>query len=132
MEILEAIGEDLSTANLHVLACTLRACVRKGKIFTRTAPCTFGLLEFAGSSLPPQPRQAGRPGTRIAKARTFLNTVGRPAQVMEILEAIGEDLNLPNRHGLYATLQASVHKGEIFTQTAPYTFGLLEFADANR
>jgi hypothetical protein len=42
----EAIGGDTSREGRISLASSLVAYVRKGKIFTRTAPNTFGLLEL--------------------------------------------------------------------------------------
>jgi hypothetical protein len=50
-EILKAIGKPQDKKNRVSLAGTLSSYVRAGKVFTKTAPNTFGLLEF-GSAQP--------------------------------------------------------------------------------
>jgi hypothetical protein len=46
VEILKAIGKPQDKKNRVSLAGTLSSYVRAGKVFTKTAPNTFGLLEF--------------------------------------------------------------------------------------
>jgi hypothetical protein len=46
LEILTGIGEDPTAANRAALSGSIGAYVRKGEIFTRPAPNTFGLIEF--------------------------------------------------------------------------------------
>jgi len=45
-EILKAIGKPQDKKHRVSLAGTLSSYVRAGKVFTKTAPNTFGLLEF--------------------------------------------------------------------------------------
>lgn len=45
-EILAAIGKEISRESKASLAGSLAAYVRKGEIFTRPAPNTFGLVEL--------------------------------------------------------------------------------------
>lgn len=56
-EILKTSGKELTRQNRIALGGSLSAYVRKGSIFTRTAPNTFGLIEAAkappASSEPP-------------------------------------------------------------------------------
>ncbi|HZL00788.1 MAG TPA: hypothetical protein VFC47_12920 [Caulobacteraceae bacterium] len=47
LDILTAIGKQANSANRASLGGSLSAYVRKGEIFTRPAPNTFGLVEFA-------------------------------------------------------------------------------------
>ena len=47
--ILKAIGKTQEKKNRVSLAGTLSSYVRTGKVFTKTAPNTFGLLEFGNS-----------------------------------------------------------------------------------
>ena len=55
-EILAGQGKDLTRKNRTALGSSLSAYVRKGIIFTRTAPNTFGLMEMEKSvSEQPEP-----------------------------------------------------------------------------
>jgi len=53
--ILKAIGKPQDKKNRVSLAGTLSSYVRAGKVFTKTAPNTFGLIELGNS----QPEAAG-------------------------------------------------------------------------
>jgi hypothetical protein len=53
-EILKAIGKPQDKKSRVSLAGTLSGYVRQGKVFTKTAPNTFGLLEF-GNNQPEAP-----------------------------------------------------------------------------
>jgi len=46
VEILKEIGKDANKSNKLSLAGSLSACVRKGRVFTKSAPNTFGLIEM--------------------------------------------------------------------------------------
>ena len=48
--ILKAMGKPIDAAHRHSVSGGLSAYVRKGLIFTRPAPNTFGLLEFGETS----------------------------------------------------------------------------------
>jgi len=48
-ELLEAIGKPGDRMNRSALGGSIAAYVRKGEIFTRPAPNTFGLLELGNS-----------------------------------------------------------------------------------
>ncbi|MBY0494829.1 MAG: hypothetical protein K2Y23_11495 [Cyanobacteria bacterium] len=45
--LLPAIGRPVNRAERSAISGTLAAYVRKGDVFTRPAPNTFGLVEFA-------------------------------------------------------------------------------------
>jgi hypothetical protein len=68
-----------------------------------------------------------RPGSDLAKAREFLQGVGKPAHLSKIVEGIGKELNKANRVSLSGSISGYVRKGVIFTRPAPNTFGLVEF-----
>jgi hypothetical protein len=70
-----------------------------------------------------------RPRTRIGKARDFLRANGRPATVVEILVAIGEQPHSANRHIIACSLRDYVRKGKVFTKQGN-TFGLVDFNEA--
>lgn len=79
----------------------------------------------AGSAL------ALRPGSDLAKAREYLQHVGKPEHVNKIVVGIGKELNKGNRLSLGGSLSGYVRKGLIFTRPAPNTFGLVEFEEKN-
>ena len=55
-DLLKHMGEEASKANRASLSGSMGAYVRKGLIFTKPAPNTFGLIEFdEGQDLPPEP-----------------------------------------------------------------------------
>lgn len=68
-----------------------------------------------------------RPDSDLARARDFIRSKGRPQHVSEILKGINKDLNHANKISLSGSLGGYVRKGNIFTKTAPNTFGLIEF-----
>lgn len=46
VEILKQIGKEPNKNNKLSLAGSLSTCVRKGRVFNKTAPNTFGLIEI--------------------------------------------------------------------------------------
>jgi hypothetical protein len=50
MDIIKGIGKEENTANRVSLSGTMSWWVRKGQIFTRPKPNTFGLVEFESTS----------------------------------------------------------------------------------
>ncbi|MDE0049552.1 MAG: hypothetical protein OXO52_07185 [Rhodospirillales bacterium] len=59
-ELLRHLGRDLTRQNKASLTGSLAAYVRRGDIFTRTSPNTYGLLElkhFGLDQTPPEPPQ---------------------------------------------------------------------------
>ena len=66
-----------------------------------------------------------KPSSRVARARGFLQAIGRTATVDEILTGIGEDSHPANRHGLVCQLNFYVRKNVLFTRPRCNEFGLL-------
>ena len=66
-----------------------------------------------------------KPSGRVARARDFLQQIGRTATVDEILSGIGERPYPANRHGLAASLNAYVGRNLLFTRPRCNEFGLL-------
>ena len=66
----EAIGADTSREGRISLASSLAAYVRKGEIFTRPAPNTFGLVELGHKTIPDEddgpPANFGQTAPRTA------------------------------------------------------------------
>lgn len=72
------------------------------------------------------PEQILRHGSDMAKARSYLQKTGCPVYIDEILAGIGKAINKDNRSAVSGSLGNYARKGEIFTRTAPNTFGLIE------
>lgn len=68
-----------------------------------------------------------RPGSDMAKARDYLKLVGTPLYITEILKGIGKELTKKHRISVGGSLSMYARKNEIFSKTAPNTFGLIEF-----
>jgi hypothetical protein len=68
-----------------------------------------------------------RRGSKMDKAREAIRNAGRPLHITDLVAAIGRPNNTANRAALAGSLGAYSRRGEIFTRTAPNTFGILEF-----
>ncbi len=69
-----------------------------------------------------------RPGTEIAKVQELLQRAKKPLHISDLLRQLGKTLDAKNRVSLSGSLSAYVREGQIFTRTAPNTFGLTEFS----
>ena len=76
-----------------------------------------------------QPQRSLRKGSAPAKAYRALHSAGHPMHITTLVEAIGKAVTRKSRGALASSLSAYARRGEIFTRTAPNTFGLLEFGD---
>lgn len=68
-----------------------------------------------------------RPGTIVAKVRDLLKSTGKPLHINDILKGVGKPADKKNKLSLSGSLAAYVRDNQIFTRTAPNTFGLTEF-----
>ena len=67
-----------------------------------------------------------RPGSAVAQARDLILTRGEPMHLDELIVAMGKPLTQSAKSSLVGSLAAYVRQGDIFTRTAPNTFGLVE------
>jgi hypothetical protein len=67
-----------------------------------------------------------RAGSSVHKARDAILRNGAPMHINSLTEAVSGDSSREGRISLASSLAAYVRKGEIFTRTAPNTFGLAE------
>lgn len=72
------------------------------------------------------PEQSLRYGSDMAKAYTYLKRIGHPIYIDEILKGIGKEVSKENRSTVSGSLGNYARRNEIFTRTAPNTFGLVE------
>lgn len=68
-----------------------------------------------------------RTGTMVYNARTCMREAGKPLHIREILTCLGKEYNKQNRASMAGQLSYYVRRDQIFTRTAPNTFGLKEF-----
>ncbi len=68
-----------------------------------------------------------RPGTALSKARDAIKKAGKPLHINDLLTAIGKAVDKKSKVSLAGSLSNYARKEEIFTKTAPNTFGLREF-----
>jgi hypothetical protein len=68
-----------------------------------------------------------RAGSEVAKARDAIKKAGKPLYIGEILKAIGRPNDKKNRLSLSGSIAHYVRDREIFSRTAPNTYGLIEF-----
>ena len=67
-----------------------------------------------------------RPGTSLSKAREAIRKAGKPLHINDLLVAIGRVVDKKSKVSLAGSLSNYARKQEIFTKTAPNTFGLKE------
>jgi hypothetical protein len=72
-----------------------------------------------------------RPGSAIADARSAILKAGKPMHIIDLLRAMGREVNRKNKIGVSGSIAAYVRRGEIFTRPKPNTFGLIELAQTN-
>lgn len=69
-----------------------------------------------------------RPGSNTYKTYEYLKKIGKPAHINDILKSLGKEVTSAEKVNLSSTLGTYVRKSEIFTRTAPNTFGLIELS----
>lgn len=68
-----------------------------------------------------------RRGSGPGKAQKALRQAGQPLHITRLLVEMGLPVNRKTRSTLSSALATYARKGEVFTRTAPNTFGLIEF-----
>lgn len=66
-----------------------------------------------------------RPGSAMAQAKDAIQKAGKPLHISEILRAIGRPVDKVTRVSIGGSISNYVRRGEVFTRTAPNTFGLV-------
>ncbi len=107
---IQALEERLRTARTYVQAL---------QDIMKLLNCDDPLPSAGGS------RAGLRTGSAVDQARKIILQHDSPVHISVLAEAIGQDTR-EARISLASSLAAYVRKGEIFTRTAPNTFGLIE------
>lgn len=66
-----------------------------------------------------------RPGSAMALARDAIRAAGKPLHINDILRALGRPIDPSNKTSIGGSIANYVRRGEVFTRTAPNTFGLI-------
>ena len=72
-----------------------------------------------------------REGSAVDQARDFILKRGTPVYINDLLEGLGKGMTRESRASLTSSIAAYVRRGEVFTRSAPNTFGLKELGHAN-
>lgn len=67
-----------------------------------------------------------REGSAVAQARSLILRKGIPVHINDLLEGLGKGMTRESRASLTGSIAAYVRRGEVFSRSAPNTFGLLE------
>jgi hypothetical protein len=67
-----------------------------------------------------------RAGSSVADARSAILKAGKSLHIVDLLKAMGREVNRKNKTGVSSSLAAYVRRAEVFTRPKPNTFGLLE------
>lgn len=96
----------------------------------RTARVYLQALLDISKALSKEPAPAAesvlREGSAVAQARELILKRGMPVHINDLLEGLGRGLTRESRSSLTSSIAAYVRRGEIFTRSAPNTFGLVE------
>ncbi len=67
-----------------------------------------------------------REGSAVTQARDLILRRGVPVHINDLLEGLGRGMTRESRASLTSSIAAYVRRGEVFTRSAPNTFGLIE------
>jgi hypothetical protein len=67
-----------------------------------------------------------REGSAVTQARDFILRRGVPVHINDLLEGLGKGMTRESRASLTSSIAAYVRRSEVFTRSAPNTFGLIE------
>lgn len=111
------------------------------EIFSEIEQREFAVLELQAvlktlpkdseGDTPPQ-EVALRKGSDMANARDVLRSVRVPLHVDDLLRQLGKPIDKKHRASLSGQMSVYVRKGQVFTKTAPNTFGLKELENKTR
>ena len=104
--------------------------VAKAEAYIEAMQDALKLVERMTAAPRHQQESGLRNGSFPAKALPVLQRSGRPMHLVALLDAMGEPANTKNKRAVASSLSAYARKGDIFTRTAPNTFGLIEFGDS--
>lgn len=115
--------EDRLRRKLSEIAA-LEEKLRSAKIYLAALKDVMKIYE--GTDEPPEFIAKLRNGSAVAQARDVILARGVPVHLDDLIVAMGKPLTQSAKSSLVGSLAAYVRQNEIFTRTAPNTFGLIE------
>lgn len=103
---------------------TLEDKLKAAKVYIGALRDILKLYEPDGDKASPDAKL--KSGSSVDQARAIIVERGEPVHVDDLLKSMGKEANQANRSSLVGSLAAYVRREEIFTRTAPNTFGLIE------
>ena len=127
MQVRTQIEKKIAAKTLEIVE--IEGQLREAKAYIAGMQEALKLIPRDNSEvvLEKSPEQSLRYGSDMAKAYTYLKSIGRPVYIDEILKGIGKEVNKENRSTVSGSLGNYARRNEIFTRTAPNTFGLVVF-----
>lgn len=111
----------------------LEAKLKAAKVYVGALRDVLGMMgresrsqAVADTSVGTDRNPALREGSSVAQARAAILRQGVPMHIDELLPMLGKECTRVSRASLTGSLAAYVRRHEIFTRTAPNTYGLLE------
>lgn len=98
----------------------LEARLKEARVYAQALQDVLKILPRTSESV------ALRPGSAMAQARIAILNAKKPVHINALLEELGKDGTREARASLTSSLAAYVRRGEIFTRSAPNTYGLIE------
>lgn len=126
MEDRQRIEEKLRKKEMEI--AVLEERLKAARVYVQAL---HDVLKLIGEDEAPAGGVVLKPGSTVAQARDIILKRGTPAHIAILLSEMGKEANRENRASLVSSLAAYVRRREIFTRTAPNTFGLVELGHSD-
>ena len=109
---------------------TLEDKLKAAKVYIGALRDILKMIEPDGDKGSGSPDAKLKSGSSVDQARAIILERGEPVHVDDLLRSMGKEATPGNRSSLVGSLAAYVRREEIFSRTAPNTFGLIELDHA--
>lgn len=100
--------------------------LKAAKVYIGALRDILKMIEPNGEKVTGSPDAKLRSGSSVDQARAIILERGAPVHVDDLLKSMDKEATSANRSSLVGSLAAYVRRDEIFSRTAPNTFGLVE------
>lgn len=100
--------------------------LRSAKVYVAALHDVLKILGGGDDAEPGEAVGKLRAGSAVAQARDIILAKGEPVHLDDLIVTMGKPLTQSAKSSLVGSLAAYVRQNEIFTRTAPNTFGLIE------
>ncbi|EBW9044121.1 hypothetical protein BZR70_24085, partial [Salmonella enterica subsp. enterica serovar Enteritidis] len=105
---------------------SLEEKIKASKIYVNALRDILKMLESDDVNDRYESESSLRVGSAVDQARHVILGKSQPVHIDDLLIALGKDPTREAKASLTSSLAAYVRRGEIFTRSAPNTFGLVE------